>query len=738
MYFSGPGYDKTMKKQAVTTIHRKIFYLVFGGLAGLCLPLWAQTDHISNSPFSILLIKQAQSGNISCLLADSTNDRLFSASEDGTVNVLTQQGTVLSQHLQIGLYPIIRLAYGPMDQLAALERLPGNSFRLSIWNFRTATQLYAINLNDQVQFLGFSPKGNFIIISLSRMDGLSILDLQNGTFLPGIPDKLGMVDFALMSSKEDRIMTYRNASGLISYHYVENGTELKIIPSKAHLSAFQLLPDASKTKAVAIDGNALSIIDLVGGSVLDSKVPGFPITQILTDDRNPSHIRVYGGPSGAIKIIDYLVDSNGKLTASATIKSGNRINCACLLNGVMAIGENNGNIVLSSENESHRLLGDRVTMAISGVAFSSQALYLNTAQGTVKINSDLFTQSSFPLSWTHFEQQNVSAIPANQSLLTLNDKEILFWDGSRSPRLNKLDTKRDQISKSSNPNNGTFLSVHASGELINTVDSNGGLRLWSQTDLRSNFSFNSQGAFCSVPGPDHYLLVGQGSSNLNDISLKKINLKTNETNPLNLMGHMVLQAIFNPLTQNYYFLSISSQDNHSLTNWFTVAIDGMGSSVPLVQNPISQIYGEDAGADIQLATDNSVVWSSIGGNNISFWDGNKLGSLFPGPHAPRKLATFRNWLAAVNSDGSVSLYHGTSKTLIADIYISTHGTIFLLDTKQRWAMASRVSSGNKVSPPDSKERSLIGTNLSPAMAEAKEIPITLDFGEISFPWTIEN
>jgi WD40 repeat protein len=703
--------------------------LILSIAAGLIAPAAAQ------APLpAALLLNEAQRGAISDLAADPSGRLLFSAAEDGSVNVYANQGTTLVQHLQVGPYPLIRVCAAG-DQLAAVERLSGGRFRLSVWNYRTATQRYVCTLTDSILHMEFSSQGNFLVCTLARWNSVLFLDLANGNFRPWLENGFGMVDFALMSSREDRLMSYQSNTGTISYHDLASGNLLAAIPTKARLTSFQLVPDSTKTKALAADGQNLALIDLVGGAVIDSKSCGFIPAAVLTDPLAPGRVLVAGGQAGAWRFAEFTIDSGGKLSAGPVDKSSLRFGAGalCLLESGLFAGDAGGRLHRLGTNDARTPLNERLTAPITSAVLSSSGLYLSGGQGSAKVLIGT-EQTGAASVLTRLHQSPLPALPPNSNLLALNDRELLFWDGSRFPKLNRLDLAKDAVAKTGASNSGAFLSVRVAGSQVCTVDSSGGIVVWNAVDLKPSARSTAQRAVCATVDKAGRLLVGLGASAVSDTTLQSVSIRNNETIPLANSGNLLFQALADPSGLNFLSLSLASAGKASVTRWETQALGSLVSGAPRQATTILESDGEDIGADLIQSSDGLLWYSSLGGLMVSRWDGVTVTNLEAPNHTPRRLSATGNWLAALNADGSVSLYEATGGRLVADIWLLASGQALLLDRNQHWLLANRLS-GSKSAPADPKEKAALlkwlslplgaqATSADPAQWEG-QLPLSL-------------
>jgi hypothetical protein len=371
---------------------------------------------------------------------------------------------------------------------------------------------------------------------------------------------------------------------------------------------------------------------------------------------------------------------------------------------------------------------------IASAVLTGNGLYLSSALGSTKISFGP-DQPGTAVPMARLEQSALPSLPPNSNLLSLNDRELLFWDGSRAPKLGRLDLAKDSVVKTGPANAGSFLSVRVIGSQVCTVDTGGGINVWNALDFKNVSRSTAQRAACATVDDAGRLLVGLGASGPTDTTLQSVNLKTNETIPLASSGSLLFQALADPSGRSFHSLSLANAGPTSLTRWEVQAMDSLVAGTPRQATTIMEAEGEDIGADLIHSAAGQRWYSSLGGLVVCAWDGAKATKLEAANHTPRRLSVNRDWLASLNGDGSVSIFETAAGRLVADIWLTASGQVLLLDRNQRWILASRIS-GNKVAPADPKERSAVmkwlclpmgtpGRSDEPATWEG-QLPLSLD------------
>jgi hypothetical protein len=129
--------------------------------------------------------------------------------------------------------------------------------------------------------LTYAPKGNYIVYSVPSFQSIRVLDADDGERLDYLERDTGIVSYFTVASSERTVMVYVPAAGRLEYFSVRGNRSLKRVSTQSNLERMQLLP--GKRHAVAVNGQSLTVIDVVNGEVVDTYPLGAEVYDIAVD-----------------------------------------------------------------------------------------------------------------------------------------------------------------------------------------------------------------------------------------------------------------------------------------------------------------------------------------------------------------------------------------------------------------------------------------------------------------------
>lgn len=666
----------------------------------------SQFSAADTGPGSMLLIKNAQQGAVRSFATDSVSKTVFIGSDDGSVQVWQGDKPELIQRLQVSNQPILKLASGTGDTLAVVERGAGTSYKVSMWDWKPGHERFVIDINEQPLWLSVSPKGSFILMGLARPDSLAYFDAKTGAALNWPKQMSGIIDYALISSREERVMTYHAPSGTIAYTDIASGNLVAKFASRPNLKSFQVLPDGSRTKAVAVDNQNVVLVDLVNGAVLGSTALAIIPQWLAADETKPDHAYAAVAASDGIRIQPVILHGTtlNAQPAEKTVLADVASAWTPFLGRNLA-GDAGGQSWRFPANDDPKkpvveAFAEKRQARAVGVAFAGNSLYVTTQSGMLRLEGDLFLNRigdtiaptpsiGAPATTGTPGTQRLSArgiaVPAPVlGLGALSDGSLLLWDRDRNPKLYRFDTKSDSVVRTGSSVSNAFVRVFADKANVLTVESNGFLRTWTLVDFKQTNFQNSLGNLSGGILSDGAILIGKGASN--ESPLVRLVPKTGETVAIPSNDTAVYLMRANTFDNDFYYLSTVSKNRESLT--FLKRLEGTGPTA--TSTVIASFSGEDIDADIAFAPNGPQLYTSAGSRNVSVWDGRKLSSLEETNRVPRQLAVGQRIVAAVNLDGSLSLWNAQSAAHICDIVLLDSGVILALTKKAEYYVLART------------------------------------------------
>jgi hypothetical protein len=177
------------------------------------------------------LIPGSHRGRVNCLQYDG--ERILSAGEDGFLELWDQRQATL--RFQLSGLPISAMALRPgKTQIACVETDDLGQYRISVWDYKTLTNLFTLRFRDPVQGIAYSAGGTYLIVCRSGATGLVLADGDTGELLldpRNIPEDFpSTVSFAAIGRTERVLLTY-SPTGTLSYWELKNEGELRLEPS---------------------------------------------------------------------------------------------------------------------------------------------------------------------------------------------------------------------------------------------------------------------------------------------------------------------------------------------------------------------------------------------------------------------------------------------------------------------------------------------------------------------------
>lgn len=622
-----------------------------------------------------LLVNNPQDGAISAIAVDTANGWLGSASADGSVLVYAASGELL-QRLQVSCNPLSALALGADGRLAAIEKIAGGRFRLSVWDWQAARQLWNAELDDQPLSLRFSPKGNYLTLTLARWNSLLFVEAASGKVVPWLAKGFGILDYALLSSKEERLLSYHPASGTVAYHDLASGAEIKRLTTKLRLRQFQLVPEPSRTRAVAIDGTKLVSVDALSGKILDTKDPGFAPTRLLCDEANPGRVLAAAENDAGLRLQWYDCDPRSGALSPGPAERSSLANCSslALFAGNAVAGDGAGRLYLLLGNDKRQAFAERAVAPVRGLAFAAGSLYLSGDAGLLKLAGDWNGGGDPLFTLGRPAAQAVAGLPAGLGMTAADERRALLWDRGRNPKLYVFDAKTDQTVRVSPGFANSFLKVKCESGRAWTIDTVGAVRGLDLADFRVAFSHATAGALSVEPIGKGEVLVGKAAESRDDSALVRVNAKTGETVLLPCPDQAAFACRYLAKDDSLVYLASAQQGGKAQIGLKKIGLGPAGGG-----GTIQAFAGEDNDGELCPSQDGALLFASAGGSPVSAWDGQTVWTFEESGCLARGLRSAGRLLAALNRDGTVCLWDIPSRRFLLRLAVLADGSCLALD-----------------------------------------------------------
>ncbi|MDR0600991.1 MAG: WD40 repeat domain-containing protein, partial [Treponema sp.] len=264
-------------------------------------------------------------GAIPALAGDG--ERIISAGEDGFLELWNIREGRAEERFQTGFLPLVSMARQPGENRVCVLESDGFALhRVSVWDYREKTRIFALDFGDPVSYLNYSAGGRFIIIAHSGRAGLLLVDSETGESLSA-PEISGTPVFAA-TGRSERFMLAYLGDGRLSYRDLETGDERETLAAPSRLSSLVLF--GGNRFLAGLDGEDIVILDAVSAEVLARREAGGAFLSADPQGREVyslTAVSAASGPSGNGERIYELSgwrEETGR-TGSRTRRAGNFI-----------------------------------------------------------------------------------------------------------------------------------------------------------------------------------------------------------------------------------------------------------------------------------------------------------------------------------------------------------------------------------------------------------------------------
>jgi hypothetical protein len=161
------------------------------------------------------------------------------------------------------------------------------------------------------------------------------------------------------------------------------------------------------------------------------------------------------------------------------------------------------------------------------------------------------------------------------------------------------------------------------------------------------------------------LIGAKSAAGAGDSSLISIDISTGETAPVPSKSVYTYELAFDPLRGALYSIGVDPAGG-------TCLLENEGSRLEK-QTQVARFDSGDFFAALALDTAAGTVYTSLGFDFVSAWNGKFLSTLPATGMIPRKLALGRGTLCALNSDSSLTIMDTAAEVKIGEIYLFPSG-----------------------------------------------------------------
>jgi hypothetical protein len=642
---------------------------------------------------------------------DHEEATLLTVGEDGKLKIWDREERRLAASVQVSEHPLVRVALHPERSIAAVVSSNGSSqFTLTAWDWKERERLYAVPLQEEPLRLTYAPKGNYIVYSVPSFQSIRVLDADDGERLDYLERDTGIVSYFTVASSERTVMVYVPAAGRLEYFSVRGNRSLKRVSTQSNLERMQLLP--GKRHAVAVNGQSLTVIDVVNGEVVDTYPLGAEVYDIAVDatdgtiallvdslgmrGNNPTPFgesmnpnresrSSENGASEDAKRVRFFSFS-GSFLYPRSIREPRVADDAHLLwfhDRYIFTGTQNGAVAFVRPGRTRPITLARNRLSrITDIALSDGRIYLSTSDSLTSIRSDLFGQGEQDTTEvTSIRTQRISTpLRSIDGIEGGASGTIYAWGPPRETDAFDPTAVEPRLAELVPSSNSQFLlqreewppviDVKYGNETLLVLHNDGSFRRLSPTSLQSTFRYSSLGLQTVISTDDHGLLVARNRTNEFESSLLQIDPDTGETVLIPNDNFIVFEMVYDRSRGRLYTLGL--QERGTSTRTVLSAYRGPQLSR---SRTLYSVEGEELDATLALDESRGRIYTSLGTDALVALDryGNRR-TLEVLDSVPQRLIANPRYVYAINHDGTLAMWDAESEEPLLTLYMTPTGS----------------------------------------------------------------
>ena len=607
-----------------------------------------------------VVINSGHTGPVRSLDVDERNNLLFSGGDDGTVRAWDTDTKKLVSLLQISHYPVLKIVLHPVKpHVAAVQKNGINSYLLTVWNWKTKTELYSRDLEELPLCIEYSPKGSYLIYSKTSWDSLTVLRGETGRKLPYLSRGFGIVSHFAVSPSENTIITY-SPSGRLYYYDIREG-ERKY--------SFTTLPDLEKIEftgnlrfMAASDTERFLFIDLTSGTVIN-EFRMKNITTISSNSLTGDFMCLY--PSENNYQVSTVNVSSGEMNERKIGTTNDIIPGTGIFHiNTLYIPKERGDIAFfTSMAESEEKTIDRNILApVTNLSFSQNRMAFTAGNGIFLIDSEFFSGGRFYSTPANFEvsRYDTSYTPP-LSVTALNNSGFLIWQQQPGVLSYFFPDNSEEERKAEFASDLLQVTVYDDGIL--TLESSGTCSLLDPETLQKNFSYPGFGIKTAALAEDNIFLGKSRASGFN-ASILNVNRITGETVPVFDSSILIYEVKYHEGEKKFYTLAVEQDAGSTRTVLKSFQYPSFGGGMELLSYP-----GEDLTAQIAIGPESATVYTSLGFDGVTEVTRRNTSNYRQYENIPRSIFLHNNFLYTINTDHSITVWEKGEKRRIMNFYM---------------------------------------------------------------------
>ena len=651
-------------------VARSLFVAAMLGISFVCAPkIFAAESYISS---------QSHNGAVSTLVpletASLPDMSFFSAGNDGFLIKWNPDGS--GEHYQVSDLPISALAKNPVNADIALYESNNIALnRITVMDWTRYRKRYSKRFKNAVTCLAYSEQGSYLIVGTATVNGIYILNGQNGALYKTVKNIPGIITMAKTGPTEKTAVMYSPA-GFLYYYDLQKGKLIAKFQTEASLEQATLFGTGKFQNRffAGIKGNSIYIIDAVSGKTLANCAAANPFICASPEENEEGLYFINSkGRSYALNLISY-----SSLEVFLKTPGASRTVETTLVKNFMGL-QSNDSFTAVVKNEESIILGTQAgdiykmpDLIESSETYSLSSLTERTYQQIYDIASDengfyFLTKDAVYMSSYSDNAIQKMAENSSQTNMELYKENFILWsqDTRKDVQMVPLSGIGVNPMRLFTPQS-KLQSLHIYGDTILYVQGNNSVKLYNIENGKQNEIFTGTSIEDAVLINEDTVYVAKSAVSATDSPLVSVNIRTRETVALKLKGNVVFSLSNAPQeTGDIYGIVIETlADDSSSTEVFAYSPESKTLKTLL------KINDEDGSAFTSLSY--PYLYTNIGKNQI-YAHNIKTSRNITYKRAsamPMKLSGNKNNTAILNKDGSISWYRPNSQAVLSNWYLT--------------------------------------------------------------------
>ena len=596
---------------------------------------------------------RAHTGAVLCLAHIPGTDNYFSGGTDGFLSLHASGGT--TESWQVSDIPVREVAVHPDGNLIAIYESDGFSVhRLSVWNWKTRTRLYAKRFRDTVLTVSWSARGSFLMIGNTSIDGMTILDGDSGKERNIFKTMPGIVSFSITGSTEGSMITY-GPSGRIIYTDIATGTERASYQGEADLASPAMF--ANNLRIAGVAGGKILSIDATSGKTVASWTTGKTILAINSSDTQPVWLESSGDRTWRIR-------SGDTSSPKFNLNDSAEITCALSTQKEIVVGTDTGAVYT---------IPKPLSMASSPTLTPQTGSAIKAIDDVVTDGTRLFILSGGAVYLSAGPEQNpvfcFDGVTADH--LALSGESIILWSKKQIAPIMRVFLDGTNRTTLYQPRE-KIQALSVFGQTVAFVEGASQILTYSLAKPDKPFLYTGVGLQDVIPVSKDKILVSKTTSMRSPYPLILINMSTGETVPVPVQGELCFGLKFVGTNELKIAGFVVKSADTPETNLFTVTVN-----TDMVSSSIVSIGASYQDEDLvaSLAANDERIVTNLGKTALTDIRADNAGqSPFERGYAlPSKPVIMNDFIVSLNYDGSLTWFDSKNRRFIADSAIDGQG-----------------------------------------------------------------